>query len=63
MKLQKTLVRVRQSRHMNIAQAAREIGISPVLLWQLETREQRPRVDTAQKIAKYYGLTIDQLIS
>ena len=63
MKLQTTLKRIRKSRGLNLTEAAEEIGISKILLWKYENTDMQPGVTKAKKIADFYGLTIDQLIS
>ena len=63
MKLSKTLVRIREQKGLNVAEAARKIGIGRSLLWSLENEDISPRVSTIKKIADAYGMSVDRLIS
>lgn len=63
MKLSLLLKNLRLARGLTPTEAYRAIGINRMLLWRLENTDQRPKVNTLKKLADFYGLTIDQLIS
>lgn len=53
---------LRQSRGETLEAAAEAIGISHVSLMRYENGIRSPKADVLQKIANYYGTSIDDLI-
>jgi hypothetical protein len=54
---------LRQQHGMTQQNVADQLGVSDVYIHKLETGKKRPNVDFALRLAKLFGVTIDQLVN
>jgi transcriptional regulator with XRE-family HTH domain len=55
------LIALRRERQLSVREAADLAGIPHASLWRAEKGYGSPSLENAQKIAKYYGRSIDEL--
>lgn len=55
------LLSLRQEKGLSQVEAATEIGITQTALSCYETGKRCPKIDTAYRLANYYGVSIDWL--
>lgn len=56
------LYRIRNGKNETQEQVAASVGISSVSLSRYETGQRMPKMDILAKLAKYYGVTVDEII-
>lgn len=59
----KKLRELRKARRLTLAEVANAIGIKQQVLSYYERGDREPRVETLKKLAKFYGVSIDYLVS
>jgi transcriptional regulator with XRE-family HTH domain len=56
------LRQLRAGRGMKSAEVAEGVGIDPTTLSRLEHGRSRPSIDSAQRLADFYGVSLDTLL-
>lgn len=59
----KKLRELRKARRLTLAEVANAIGIKQQVLSYYERGDREPRVETLKKLAMFYGVSIDYLVS
>lgn len=59
----KKLRELRKARCLTLAEVANAIGIKQQVLSYYERGDREPRLETLKKLAKFYGVSIDYLVS
>ena len=52
----------RKARNISQAELAKAIGVSQVAIHYFESDKNEPRIGIIEKIADFYGITVDELI-
>lgn len=54
---------LRKEKNLKVQDVARILGISKSMVYELERGTRRPGLDTALKISKFYGISLDEVYS
>lgn len=62
MKLNEKLRKIRKEKNISLERLSKEIKMSKSYLWELEKGTKNPTVKTLDKLARFFGTTLDYLM-